>query len=164
MKKNFKMMSLLLGLLICSLGFMACGDDDDEDNVTGPYSGNRLVGTWVWGQPDMPENEESHHSAFYVFKANGEVYYESHDNHGEDDKSETVKTGVFKLDDIKLTITWTSQKEVINGTKTENKETEVDECEIMYPEQGNNGMFLKRYYTTYDQKQGWTEEGPFWKK
>ena len=31
MKKYFKLMSLFLGLMICTPAFVACGDDDDDD-------------------------------------------------------------------------------------------------------------------------------------
>ena len=43
MKNYFKLMSLLLGMVLCSAAFVACGDDDDD----GQYAGNRLIGEWV---------------------------------------------------------------------------------------------------------------------
>ncbi len=45
MKNYFKLMSLLLGMVLCSAAFVACGDDDDD----GQYAGNRLIGEWVAG-------------------------------------------------------------------------------------------------------------------
>ena len=60
MKKYFYLMSLMVGLLVCSFGFVACGDDDD-DKGGGNGSGvanadaitvNDVVGTWTVNSTD----------------------------------------------------------------------------------------------------------------
>ena len=61
MKKIFYFMSLFLGLLVCSSAFVACGDDDDSSSDSGKYAGNRIVGTWQWGDPEMSSEEHHHH-------------------------------------------------------------------------------------------------------
>ena len=42
MKNYFKLMSLLLGMVLCSAAFVACGDDNDE-----PAS-NKVIGVWQY--------------------------------------------------------------------------------------------------------------------
>ena len=67
MKNYFKLMSLLLGMVLCSAAFVACGDDDDD----GQYAGNRLIGEWVWGEPNQNQQEMQHHQRGYIFNADG---------------------------------------------------------------------------------------------
>ena len=43
MKKYFKMAVMMVVLIMGTISFVACGDNDDEDNNT---SSNPLVGTW----------------------------------------------------------------------------------------------------------------------
>ncbi len=51
MKKSFWM--ILMGLFVMSFGFVACGDDDDDD------AGSGIVGTWTVKQT-INEQEMSH--------------------------------------------------------------------------------------------------------
>lgn len=161
MKNYFKLMSLLLGMVLCSAAFVACGDDDDD---AGQYAGNRLIGEWVWGEPNQNQEEMQHHQRGYIFNADGTCYaYMRRTMEGE--TWEESQAGTFVLNDLKLKITWTKWINKEEGETFEEpmEEPIIDECEIMYPETGNTGMFLKRYYIS-DGRQGWTEEGPFYKK
>ena len=168
MKKYFYLMSLMVGLLVCSFGFVACGDDDDDNGnggviTTGKYAGNRLVGEWIWGEPNMSQ-EQGHHAAGYIFNADGTCkYYSRHTDEGE--SWEEQRIGTFVLNKLNLTISWTKMVMKENGKTFEEPmdSVYVDQCEIMYPESGDVGMFLKRYYDT-GSGQGWSEEGPFYKK
>ena len=48
--KKFKFLSLILGLVLGSFAFVACGDDDDDSDKGGQSSEvitiDELVGTW----------------------------------------------------------------------------------------------------------------------
>ena len=163
MKKIFYFMSLFLGLLVCSSAFVACGDDDDSSSDSGKYAGNRIVGTWQWGDPEMSSEEHHHHNMGYIFKANGDcenymVQQEEEESWGE------YRYGTYTINGIKLVMTWTKVVYKEHGETFEKsiEQPQPDECEIMYPKEGNVGMFLKRYYMI-DGRQGWSEEGPFYK-
>ena len=160
---NFKILSLFLGLMVSVFAFVACGDDDSDDDFTsGQYAGNRIVGEWVWGQRDMPQEERQHHTQGYIFKANGEVSYYSTWSE-ENYASEEGKQGTYTVDGIKLRFHWTKSVMKENGETHAEDIDEMEDVEIMYPEEGNDDMFLKRYYVV-EGRQGWTEEGPFYKK
>lgn len=65
MKSTIKMLSLLLGLALCTPLFMSCGDDDkDETNVpnSSAFTANDLVGTWTIASQDI--------TTTYVFTKN----------------------------------------------------------------------------------------------
>ena len=175
MKNYFKLMSLLLGMVLCTTAFVACGDDDDDNNngssggvvTEGKYAGNRLVGEWAWGDPNQAayQEEAQRHQMGYIFNADGTcTHYMRQAWEGE--SWEENETGSFTLfSDIKLRITWTKRVYKENGKVHEEvmDEPETIDYEIMYPEQGNNGMFLKYYYEI-DGRQAWTEDGPYYKK
>ncbi|WP_155808635.1 hypothetical protein [Xylanibacter brevis] len=169
MKKYFYLMSIMFCMIIGSMAFVACGDDDDDNGTgvitEGKYAGNRLIGEWIWGEPDMPQHEEGHHAAGYIFNANGTCTHYNRDS-WDDQVFEDIEKGTFVLDGLKLTITWTTRIMKEHGETFEDtmEDPEIDECEIMYPEEGNVGMFIKRYYDAGGGRQGWNEEGPFYKK
>ena len=83
MKKYFYLMSLMVGLLVCSTGFMACGDDDDDKGSTTPGGGGsgtttatvdaeKLIGLWY----GIDENSESKVNVFCInFMAKGVGVY-----------------------------------------------------------------------------------------
>ena len=141
MKNYFKLMSLLLGMVLCSAAFVACGDDDDD----GQYAGNRLIGEWVWGEPNQNQQEMHMREAW------------------EGESFERLEYGTFVLNDLKLKITWTKEVYKEHGKIDEEplEEPYVDEYEIVYPETGNTGMFLKY---KIEGREGYGEEGPFYKK
>ena len=83
MKKYFYLMSLMVGLLVCSFSFMACGDDDDDKGSTTPGGGGsgtttatvdaeKLIGLWY----GIDENSESRINVFSInFMAKGVGVY-----------------------------------------------------------------------------------------
>lgn len=159
MKNYFKLMSLLLGMVLCSAAFVACGDDDDD---AGQYAGNRLIGEWVWGEPNQNQEEMQHHQRGYIFNADGTCYaYMRRTMEGE--TWEESQAGTFVLNDLKLKITWTKWIFKEGGVVEEEpmEEPMVNEYEIIYPETDNTGMFLKY---KYQGSEGYGEEGPFYKK
>ena len=57
MKNCFKLMSLLLGMALCTTAFVACGDDDDNGKKGGvpdadEITVNDLIGTWTVNSSD----------------------------------------------------------------------------------------------------------------
>ena len=49
MKNYFKLMSLFLGMALCTTAFVACGSDDDDNTSNGGTSGgsvSNVIGTW----------------------------------------------------------------------------------------------------------------------
>lgn len=42
--KTFKYFSMMLAMLVCSIGFVSCSSDDDDDD---PNNAS-IYGTWVW--------------------------------------------------------------------------------------------------------------------
>ena len=82
MKKYFYLMSLMVGLLFCSSGFMACGDDDDDKGGSTPSGGgggtpttvdaDKLIGLWY----GVDENSDSKVNVFCInFMANSVGVY-----------------------------------------------------------------------------------------
>ena len=63
--KKFYYFSLLLGLMLGTLVFTACGSDDDE-----PSTGGDIVGTWT-ASFALDEIDEYEHELTYVFKKDG---------------------------------------------------------------------------------------------
>lgn len=129
---------------------------------------DRIVGTWKWGQPDMPEGEEEHHAEGYEFLSNGVCsYYDRFFSDSENKQPildhEIVLQGTYTVDGTKLTITWTSGSyyDAGSGRREMTKDDSyVDYVEIMYPEDGSNvGVFFKRT----NQNGGTSEDGPFFK-
>ncbi|MBQ7870416.1 MAG: hypothetical protein IJ355_08840 [Prevotella sp.] len=43
--KTFKYFSMMLAMLVCSIGFVSCSSDDDDD--TNASTSNSIYGTWV---------------------------------------------------------------------------------------------------------------------
>lgn len=66
--KTLKYFSMMLVMLVCSIGFVSCSDDDDDGN------GNveTLVGTWR-------HNMSGGGYYVYVFNADGSGYYQEYD-------------------------------------------------------------------------------------
>lgn len=173
--KKIQFFSLLAGLVLGSLAFVACGDDDDSNDNNGKSDeptvviNDRIVGTWIWGEPGQPV-DEGHHAAGYVFQDNGQCkYYERFYEYIDDNRvlmEEESKEGTFTVTNLKLVMNWTKGTWYDGGSGVRHDldadELGTDEAEIMYPEKGDIGMFLKRYYIQ-DGRQGWTEEGPFYK-
>ena len=129
---------------------------------------DRIVGTWKWGQPGMPEGEEEHHAEGYEFLSNGVCsYYDRFFSDSENKQPildhEIVLQGTYTVDGTKLTITWTSGSyyDAGSGRKEMTKDDSyVDYVEIMYPADGSNvGVFFKRT----NQNGGTSEDGPFFK-
>lgn len=160
MKNYFKLMSLILGMVLCSAAFVACGDDDDD--AGGQYAGNRLIGEWVWGEPNQNQQEMQHHQRGYIFNADGTCTRYMREA-WEGESFERLEYGTFVLNDLKLKITWTKEVYKEHGEIDEEplEEPYVDEYEIVYPETGNTGMFLKY---KIEGREGYGEEGPFYKK
>lgn len=86
MKKYFYLMSLMVGLLVCSFGFVACGDDKEDegkgkdpgstivinDSTTVSVSQDKLVGLWY----AVDENSDNKINVFMVnFMSRGQGYY-----------------------------------------------------------------------------------------
>ena len=85
MKKYFYLMSLMVGLLVCSSGFMACGDDDDDNGNGGTTPGGggsgtttatvdaeKLIGLWY----GIDEDSDSKVNVFSInFMAKGVGVY-----------------------------------------------------------------------------------------
>ena len=86
MKKHFYLMSLMVGLLVCSFGFVACGDDKEDegkgkdpgstivinDSTTVSVSQDKLVGLWY----AVDENSDNKINVFMVnFMDRGQGYY-----------------------------------------------------------------------------------------
>jgi hypothetical protein len=79
MKKYFKLMSLFLGLMICTPAFVACGDDDDDDTPAAetpatPAGPTSVVGKWVGEWAANPNSDDElmwryAHKLFYTIKA-----------------------------------------------------------------------------------------------
>ncbi len=155
MKKQIKLMSLFLSIMVSIFALSACGDDDNNKDEEEGGIKDRIVGIWVWGE-STAFSPSAHHAARYIFRSNGKCEYEEHWNDS-DYSSHTKKSGTFSINNIKLIMNWTSV--TVDGKE---QGTELDEADIMYPESGDTGMFLKRYYTV-DGRTGWSEEGPFTK-
>ena len=131
-----------------------------------------IVGSWTWGQPDMPEGEQEHHVAGYVFKASGECYfneqyYEWNENGQPFLMDEKTKLGSSTIDGTKLKMNWTSGSVYDGGSGTKHEldpeELGIDEAEVVFSSSDKyDFMSLRRYY---DQggRQGYREEGPFYK-
>ena len=86
MKKHFYLMSLMVGLLVCSFGFVACGDDKEDegkgkdpgstivinDSTTVSVSQDKLKGLWY----AVDENSANKINVFMVnFMSGGQGYY-----------------------------------------------------------------------------------------
>jgi hypothetical protein len=86
MKKYFYLMSLMVGLLVCSFGFVACGDDKEDegkgkdpgstivinDSTTVSVSQDKLKGLWY----AVDENSANKINVFMInFMDRGQGYY-----------------------------------------------------------------------------------------
>ena len=162
MKKRGKLIGLLLGFIVGSQALVACSHDDDNHIDVS----DRIIGTWI-GESSEIQETEADCTAGYVFEANGKVvHYERFLVPGTQKLDyELNETGVYTVNGIKLVITWNhvSYYDAVSGRYEENV-NDIDEIVIMYPKQETRGMYLKRYFPTHEGPQGWSEEGPFYKK
>ncbi|MBO4907248.1 MAG: hypothetical protein J5486_09525 [Bacteroidaceae bacterium] len=133
--KQFQFLSLLAGLLMGSLFFVACGDDDD-DNAT---SSNPLVGTWV-----MQEGNEYHQRTItFVFNSNG-TFTQTMEMKAVQSEEEW-----FEGSRTSGTYTYTDTKLILTTKKYEWQNHETGEWEA----QDNDEEYVNEYFFSISGKQ-----------
>ena len=127
MTNKFKMMSLFLGLCVCTLGFTACGGDDDDD----PVQPNTPEVPNNGGQDDNGNNNGNTNDDNWESDANDPVTADEVKGIGRELLKVTYKTNKNAISsDIERTIEYTYENgKVATITKTtrENSEGIIDE-------------------------------------
>ena len=85
---------MLPAMMVAALGFTACGDDDDEDEV-GNTNSSFLVGTWSVDEEDSYDEEFE----YVQFKSNGTCINVQYDEDGL-----YIAKGTWNVSDNELTI------------------------------------------------------------
>ena len=105
MKKTFRILGLMLCTILISIGFTACGDDDNE-----PGS-NSIVGTW---RLSLQEEDGIMWHCQYEFSSNGSLKVKDWTGNNEPANYEATGNYSTSADVLTLTITadgesWTEQ-------------------------------------------------------
>lgn len=128
--------------VILSVGFTACGDDDDDDGV----SADKLVGTWelYWNAGYQKSNGEEDRWDEAVTEADKEKITFKADGTGVNDDNESC---TWKLDGKKLTITSGGESETVTLLKLNSAELIVE-----YFEKGTDEDGTYEYYDKFTYK------------
>ena len=135
MKNCFKLMSLMLGLLMCSQVFVACGDDDEDDkNPTGgdtSIKAEQLYGCWC----AVDENTAEKVNVFCV--------YLEPDNRGYYVEFKAKAKNNWEVEDESVDIKWS----LSNGKLTMIAEYEGERMERSADllKLDGNSLTIKRY-------------------
>lgn len=121
--RNFKFLSLLM-FVVLSVGFTACGDDDDDE-----ISADNLVGTWelYWSAGYEKYNGEEDRWDEAVDESDKfRMTFNSDGTGVEDDDNQSFN---WKLDGKKLTITGGGESQTVTLVKMSSSELVVESSE-----------------------------------